>query len=57
MPLTAKELWVSVLEKAYAKMYGSYQAIEGGLVHLALVDLTGGSAEEMCVMSTRSCVC
>jgi hypothetical protein len=29
----------------YAKYFGSYGAIEGGLVHLALVDLTGGSSE------------
>jgi len=34
-----------LMEKAYAKYHGSYAAIEGGLVHIALVDLTGGSAE------------
>ena len=36
------ELWPSILEKAYAKHAGSYSAIAGGLVHSALVDLTGG---------------
>jgi Calpain family cysteine protease len=39
------ELWVMMIEKAYAKYHGSYAAIEGGLVNLALVDLTGGSSE------------
>lgn len=35
------ELWVMLLEKAYAKMYGSYDIIEGGNPPLALRDLTG----------------
>ncbi len=37
------ELWVSLLEKAYAKLHGSYKGIIGGYVHLALADLTGYS--------------
>lgn len=35
------ELWVLLLEKCYAKMYGSYDIIEGGHPALALRDLTG----------------
>jgi len=39
------QLWPALLEKAFAKCYGSYSALEGGWVHDALVDLTGGVAE------------
>ena len=35
------ELWVLLLEKAYAKAYGGYDIIEGGHPALALRDLTG----------------
>lgn len=39
------EIWVSLIEKAFAKYYGSYAAIEKGFVHHALQDLTGCEAE------------
>ena len=32
-------MWPAIIEKAYAKLYGSYTAIEAGKVHLALADL------------------
>lgn len=35
------ELWVMLLEKAYAKVFGSFVAINGGLASEALNDLTG----------------
>lgn len=38
-------LWPLLLEKAFAKMYGSYGAIEAGQVHEALMDMTGGLGE------------
>ena len=42
---SGKELWPVIIEKAYAKKYGSYSAIAGGLVDLALSELTNGIPE------------
>lgn len=39
------ELWVLLLEKAYAKIYGSYDRIEAGLTGDAIRDLTGAPYE------------
>jgi len=38
-------LWPSVMEKAYAKLHGAYDAIVGGHVTDALQDFTGGVPE------------
>ena len=40
------EFWVSYLEKAYAKLYGNYQELDGGKMQDALVDLTGSITEK-----------
>lgn len=36
-----QDMWVLLLEKAYAKLHGNYYTLRGGLVSEALSDLTG----------------
>ena len=40
------ELWVMILEKAWAKIHGSYERIIGGQAHLTFRDLTGAPSYE-----------
>ena len=38
---SGNELWVSLLEKAFAKVHGDYYTIEGNQIRLGMFDLTG----------------
>ncbi|EKX41715.1 hypothetical protein GUITHDRAFT_141718 [Guillardia theta CCMP2712] len=40
-----QQIWPMLLEKAYAKMHGCYEALVTGSVTYALRDLTGGAAQ------------
>ncbi|XP_023323290.1 calpain clp-1 [Eurytemora carolleeae] len=51
--LDPAEFWVALVEKAYAKIHGSYEAIEGGMPIEAMVDLTGGLAERYELKDSR----
>ncbi len=48
------EFWAALLEKAYAKLCGSYENLDGGSTTDALVDMTGGIQETFEIKDMRS---
>jgi len=44
---TGTTLWQCLVEKAYAKICGSYQGLESGLVHVGMAELTGGAGRRI----------
>ncbi|KAL0215343.1 hypothetical protein P9112_007527 [Eukaryota sp. TZLM1-RC] len=42
-----QEMFPALIEKGYAKLHGTYEAIEGGQVSIGLSDLTGGIADSI----------
>ena len=41
------ELWVIILEKAWAKLHGSYERIEAGFAHNVMRDMTGAPSYDL----------
>jgi hypothetical protein len=49
-----KEFWALLLEKAFAKLHGSYAAIEGGWMCEGFMDLSGGLGETHAIADVKA---
>ena len=50
---TENEFWPALLEKAYAKLYGSYEAIKSGSTCESMVDFSGGLSENIEIPASK----
>ena len=45
------EIWIMLFEKAYAKLYGSYENIEGGCIETVLNEISGAPVENRMIVN------
>jgi hypothetical protein len=47
------EIWVPMIEKAYAKLFGCYEALRSGSIDEAIVDMTGLVCEKIALFDAK----
>lgn len=52
--LDEEELWVPLIEKAYAKLFGCYESLRSGNIDEGLVDMTGFACEKLTLLDNKN---